>query len=438
MTARKNEMSKKNSSASHSNSLANSGDLADWSRRDFLKHSSAALAGMTLASHSVTAVNTVPKKIHIGVVGGGFGTAFQWHKHPDCIVEAVSDLRSERRKRLMETYNCPKAYNSLEELVLDKNIDAVAIFTEGTNHVKHTVEAMKHGKHVISAVPACWATLEEAQLLLDTVNRYGLSYMMAETSYYRQSTISVRKFFRQGRFGEIFYCQAEYQHAGIEALYFEIINGRRVRTWRYGTVPMHYPTHATGFLVGVTGERLTEVVCHGWGDNDPIRKDNIYNNPFWNESAMFKTNRGNAFRANIWRRGAHRGTERAEWIGVKMSFYDAHPNGIGPIIIRADKHRTEKDDAGFVRHLPRREEYKQPQWWQTDMLPEPLRHNSGHGGSHTFLTHEFIDALTHGRPPAVDVYESLAYTVPGIVAHDSAMQGGALKKIPQFDRPAKT
>jgi len=438
MQIRRTAILKKDSSVPQSRGRGRSGSLTGWSRRDFLKRSGSALAGMTLASQSVMAVNTAPKKIRIGVVGGGFGTAFQWHEHPDCIVEAVSDLRADRRKRLMETYNCQKAYNSLEELVLDKKIDAVAIFTEGTNHVKHTIEAMKHGKHVISAVPACWGSLEEAELLLDTVNKYRLSYMMAETSYYRQSTISVRKFFQQGKFGEIFYCQAEYQHAGIEALYFEQINGRRVRTWRYGRPPMHYPTHATGFLIGVTGERLTEVVCHGWGDDDPTRKDNVYNNPFWNESAMFKTNLGHAFRANIWRRGAHRGCERAEWVGIKMSFYDAHPNGIGPIIIRSDKYRKEKDDAGFVRDLPNREEYKQPQWWKTDMLPEPLRHNSGHGGSHTFLTHEFIDALTHGRQPAINVYEALAYTVPGIVAHDSAMRGGDFKKIPQFDRPTKT
>jgi len=73
----------------------------------------------------------------------------------------------------------------------------------------------------------------------------------------------------------------------------------------------------------------------------------------------------------------------------------------------------------------------------TVLLPEPLRHDSGHMGSHTFLTHEFIDALAHSRKPAIDIYESLAYTVPGIIAHESALRGGQLMKIPQFD-PAGT
>ncbi len=399
------------------------------SRRDFLKQSSALLAGLPLASSAALAVNTAPEKIHIGVVGGGFGCSFQWHEHPDCVVEAVSDLRPERRERLMKTYQCSKSYPSLEELVKDTKIDAVAVFTEGPNHVKHVIEVMKHGKHAISAVPASMGGgVAAAEQLLEAVKKYGMTYMMAETTYYQQPTISVRKFYDQGKFGNLFYTEAEYQHDGLESLYFE--NGKR--TWRYGIAPMHYPTHCTAFLTGVTGERLTEVTCHGWGDDSPFCKDNDYHNPFWNESAMFKTDQGHGFRMNVWWKGAHRGTERAEWIGDKMSFYCGDPNGLGPVIVRSGAGLQEKDDAGFVRNLPNRESYEQPEWWKTDMLPEPLRHNSGHHGSHTFLTHEFIDALTHDRTPTVDIAQALAYTVPGIVAHESALRGGELLKIPKL------
>ena len=69
---------------------------------------------------------------------------------------------------------------------------AVAIFTEGPNHVKHVGEVMKHGKHAMSAVPASLGGgLEEAEQLLDTVKKYGLTYMMAETSYYQQPALPV-------------------------------------------------------------------------------------------------------------------------------------------------------------------------------------------------------------------------------------------------------
>src|SRR5690606_25413165 len=117
-------------------------------------------------------------------------------------------------------------------------------------------------------------------------------YMMAETSTYRQDTISAKKFYKEGRFGNIFSSAAQYYHPGLEVLYFTP-DGKR--TWRHGLPPMLYPTHTTAMLIAVTGERLSTVSCIGWGDNDPILKSNSFNNPFWNETAFFKTNRGNAF-----------------------------------------------------------------------------------------------------------------------------------------------
>jgi predicted dehydrogenase len=394
-------------------------------RRQFISRS-AVMAGTAMLYNPLLSVEPAPRKIRIGVVGGRFGTSFQWHEHPNCIVEAVSDLRPERNKALMETYHCYKSYPSLEEMVKDRKIDAIGIFTEGPNHVKHAMECLKHGKHVISAVPACWGSVEEAEKLFEAVKKYGLTYMMAETSYYQQFTISVRKMYERGEFGDLYYCESEYQHDGLDNLYVE--NGKR--TWRYGVAPMHYPTHCTAHITGVTGERLTEVVCHGWGDDSPYLKDNHYKNPFHNESALFKTSEGNSFRANIWWKGAHLGGERANWIGTNMSFYAGNGRS-GPALVKKSM-ETGSDDAGFVQSSPELEAYDQPEWWDTEILPEPLRHETGHHGSHTFLTHEFIDALLNERKPAIDIREALAYTVPGIIAHESALQGGQLLKIPQF------
>ena len=45
---------------------------------------------------------------------------------------------------------------------------------------------------------------------------------------------------------------------------------------------------------------------------------------------------------------------------------------------------------------------------------------------------EFVEAILQDRKPLVDVAQSLAMTVGGIVAHQSAMKNGELLKIPQF------
>lgn len=398
------------------------------SRREFIKRGSLAAIGLSLSANKSFIIASSPKKLRIGIVGGRFGTSFQFHEHPDCIVEAVSDLRPERREKLMDVYKCSKSYNSLEQLVKDKEIDAVAVFTEGPNHLKHVLECLKNGKHVLCAVPAVWGSVEEAEILYEAVTKSGLIYMMAETSYYQQFTISARKFYQEGKFGDVFYCESEYQHDGLEKLYFE--NGKR--TWRYGVAPMHYPTHCTAHLISVTGERLQKVVCNGWGDGNQILKDNAYKNPFWNESAMFTTDKGKSFRVNVWWKGAHLGCERAQWVGDKMSFYSSNPLGTKPTIINATD-QLGKDDAGFVRTDSKVQQYQQINWWETDLLPKPLRHKSGHHGSHTFITHEFVDACINERKPTVDIHEALAYTVPGIIAHESALKGGDCLTIPQFD-----
>jgi predicted dehydrogenase len=407
-------------------------------RRGFLKKGSMAAAVMGVsqmlpsAGGQVIAGRRNSGKIRMGIAGGRFGLQFQWHEHPDCVVEAVTDLIPERRNALMKTYECSRSYPSLEEMVKDRSIDAIGIFTPAPDHVKHVKLAMEHGKHVISAVPAACCSMEEAYELLEVVERTGLTYMMAETSYYQQFVISARKFYEDGKFGNVFHCESFYQHDGLEPLFY---NADGSRTWRYGYPPMLYPTHCTAHLVGVTGERLVEVSCHGWGDDSPILKDNAYNNPFWNNTAMFKTDRGNSFYCKVWWKGAHMGNERAEWIGDKMSFYGPSRTYSSPPVIVTRTEVNDKDDAGFVRSKTQPQSYEQVEWFMTDRLPEPLRHTSGHHGSHTFLTHEFISALKEDRAPKVDIYEALSYTVPGIIAHESALNNGKSLKVPVFRRP---
>ncbi len=385
-----------------------------FSRHDFLRTS--AVLGASLGLAGAGAAEPPPasdKKVRLGIVGGGFGAAFHWHQDPNCIVEAVSDLRADRRDGLMRVYGCAKSYESLEKLILDPKIDAVAVFTEAPNHVRHCVAVMNTGKHCICAVPAA-VSLDECHQLIKAKERNHVRYMMAETSYYRWPTITARKLYEDGKFGEILYTEAEYYHPiGHDQDGLSHWNGQR--TWRYGYPPMLYPTHATAFLVGVTRERLVEVSCLGEGSDDPAFHDNAYHNPFANGSALFRTSKGHMMRCNvmweIWNHG-----ERAQWMGRHLSMFMDSWSG-QPYVI----HEDGQPDVTA-----------QPDYWH--MVPETMRVDSGHGGSHPFLTHEFITALVENREPSVNVYEAVAMTAPGIVAHQSALKGGEQMKVPRFDR----
>ncbi len=355
------------------------------------------------------------RKIKMGIVGGGFGSDFQWHEDPNCTVYAVSDLRADRRDILVNTYKCDRTYESLEKLILDKEIEAVAVFTGAPDHVRHCEMVMNAGKHCICAVPAAMS-IEECERLLEAKIRNDRRYMMAETSYYRYHAIAARELYNEGKFGELFYSEVEYYHPRDEAALRRAIRNDQ-RTWRYGLPPMLYPTHSTGFLVGVTKERFTAVRCLGYGSPDNIyikNRDNAYDNPFGAQAGIFKTDRGHMSRVNVFWDGIAEG-ERAQWFGTRMAYYMPGSGG-QPFVIQGN-------EAPDWKEVPR--------FWER--LPEPMRHETGHGGSHTFLTHEFIMALVEDREPVIDIYESLAMTAPGIIAHQSSLQGGEQMKVPNFD-----
>jgi predicted dehydrogenase len=308
-------------------------------------------------------------------------------------------------------------------------LDAVGIFTPLPLHVWMATEALKRGKHVISAVPAGMSEQELVDLM-DTVKSTGLKYMMGETSYYRPEVITCREWAKEGKFGTIFYSESEYHHEGLLALMFD---ERGYPTWRHGLPPMHYPTHCVGLVLPVIGERFTEVQAIGWGDKHEVLRTNEYNNPFWNTIGLFRTSGGHSSRISVCWHIAAGETERGLFYGDRMSYIMARPEGSPDTVVQIEKEgKTVIDSNGYPEGKVQIEPYKQPNHWET--LPPSMRVKSGHGGSHTFLVNEFISAIVEDRQPAVDVYEAVAYTLPGIVAHQSALRGGELMKIKDYGR----
>ena len=402
-----------------------------FSRRGFIRGvaTSAGVAASTRQALAQPAAEGRTGQVRIGVVGGGFGSSFQWHLHPNSKVTAVCDIRSDRLRRLAEVYHCGNTYKDFREFLKHPELDAVAVFTPLPLHVWMDIEAMKAGKHVISAVPA-GMSIEELERLLETVKSTGLKYMMAETSYYRPEVLTCMEWARQGKFGTIFYSEAEYHHEGLLPLMYD---DRGFPTWRHGLPPMHYPTHSTGIVIPITGERLVEVQAVGWGDNHEILQTNQYKNPFWNTTSFFKTSGGHCSRISVFWHVAAGGTERGAVYGDRMSYIMARPEGSPNTVVTISKDgKTILDANGYPEGDVKIEAYRQPN--HVEKLPESLRVQSGHGGSHTFITHEFVSAIIEDRLPAVNAWEAVAYTVPGIVAHQSALRGGEPMKIKDYGK----
>ena len=57
---------------------------------------------------------------------------------------------------------------------------------------------------------------------------------------------------------------------------------------------------------------------------------------------------------------------------------------------------------------------------------------AGHGGSHPHLVHAFVDAVLNDYAPYPDAKQSANITCVGILAHESALEGGTIKALPDF------
>lgn len=340
------------------------------------------------------------RKIRVGLVGHGvckFAADFGFQNHPNVEVVAVSDLIPERCAELSKVTKCNKTYPSLEELVKDDSIEAVFVATDAPSHVRHSIEALKHGKHVACAVPAVFGSLEEAYELFEVVVKSGLKYMMFETSMFHESLYSMHVLYNSGYLGEIVYSEGEYYHYFGTPL--DSFNG-----WRIGLPPQYYPTHSNAYHLCVTGESFTEVSCLGMPSIvDHLKsKNNKYGNPFGTEVATFRTSGGGMSRMVVSWDTPGFGAEAGRVRGTKGSFYDKY--------------------EGLEKNLP---DLRRP------VLP-PNVNAGGHGGSHGRLTDEFISAILQDREPLIGVDLALNLTVSGIVAHQSALKDGESMKIPQF------
>ena len=340
------------------------------------------------------------RKIRVGLVGYGyckFSAQFFFQNHPNVEVVAVSDLIPERCAELAQVTGCAKTYPSLEELVKDDRVEAVFVATDAPHHAEHCIEVLKHGKHVATAVPAVFGSLEDAGRVFEAVKKSGLKYMMFETSAFREDLFAMRQIYNAGGFDKLVYSEGEYYHYMDTPI--DSYNG-----WRIGLPPQFYPTHSNAYYSCVTGGSFTEVSCLGTPSVIEHLKpaNNVYKNSFGTEIALFRTSDSGISRMAVSWDSPGAGGEMGRIRGQKGTFYGQY--------------------EGLKKNLP-----------NTKRPPLPLGVSGGyHGGSHGYLTNEFVSAILENRKPLVDVGMALNMSVAGIVAHHSALKDGELMKIPQF------
>jgi predicted dehydrogenase len=373
------------------------------------------------------------KKINIAIIGLGFGAEFIpiYQKHPHAHLAAICQRDKKKLNAIGDAFGIDGRYDDYRQLLKDTSIDAVHINTGIPDHAWMSIEALKAGKHVACTVPMA-TSLADCKKIVDLTKKTGLRYMMMETVVYAREYLYVKELYDRGELGKIQFMQASHQ---------QDMDGWP-NYWP-GLPPMWYATHCVGPMLALTRGSAEYVSCFGSGT---IRSELIkhHQSPFAVETAHIKL-KDSDLTARIIRSlfdTARQYRESIDVYGSKKSFEWS--------LIEHQPH---------VLHTAKKPEPKIPQPVTVPdyakRLPASIRdfttkgvydlgkkthlsftQGAGHGGSHPHLAHEFITALVEGRQPYPNAVESANWTGVGLCAHQSALQGGKIVKLPRWTHEA--
>ena len=366
---------------------------------------------------------------NIAIVGLGFGAEFIpiYQRHPLSTMYAICQRNVENMNKVGDYYGIDVRYSDYDELLADPNIDAVHINSPIPNHAEQSLKALRAGKHVACTVPMA-TTVDECLEIVRTCRETGKKYMMMETVVYAREFLFVKEMYSTGELGKVQFLKASHQ---------QDMDGWP--DYWPGLPPMHYATHCVGPVAGLLRLEADYASCFGSGTIRPELAA-IHNSPFAVESAHIKF-KNSDLSAHVYRSlfdVARQYRESFEVYGDKKSFEWPLMDDGQPVIHTAKKPEPEIPQKvtvpDYAHLLPTEiQRFTTKGVYDADETQHlSFTQGGGHGGSHPHMVHEFLSALSEGRDPFPNAAQSANWTSVGILAHESAMRGGEIMKLPDF------
>lgn len=358
------------------------------------------------------------KVVKLGVVGLGRGrgvvseivgeknvklTAICDH-NPEKLASAIEHFK----KMNVEDLQC---YDNFDDLI-KSDIDAIFIATDAIYHVPYVIKAMDAGKHVISEIPAV-NSLEEARMLKAAVKAHPeLKYMCAENCCYWAFIQAWKQMYDDGKLGQAVYAESEYLHAkDFKEFKAEDYPAEH---WRSYNPAIKYITHNLGPLLYIMNDKCVSVSCF-----EPDIRYCPYKYGPENGVAIFKTAKGAVIRILI---------SFGAYVGFDHNFAIMGTKGT----LETDKVKPLEEAHSFARlsEIPGsiNEKIEIPV-----TLKFPGEAAGGHGGADKKMMLAFIDCIINDTEPPVDVDMGIRMSLPGIYAHESAVNGGTAIEIPDIE-----
>jgi predicted dehydrogenase len=360
------------------------------------------------------------KRFRAGIVGlqRGSGLLHALATHPNVEITALCDANPATLAVMGDEYRLPDSqrFTQFHDFV-NAPLDLIAIATPIEFHAQQSVAAMEAGKHVLCEQTAAY-TVDDCERLVQTVRRTGRKYMMAENYCYFHYVLQWKEMVRAGKLGQIFYAEGEYIHEITDLL-------RNPKTgeqhWRYRRAPIWYCGHTLGPLLTLMDDRIVKATGAHSGRHTHPGESIAYLDM---EVGLFQTQKGaviKILRSQVAPR--YHDLIFYSLYGTKGFVETGREGGwagtTGRIFL---KDEMKPEDGG-----------REITCLTSDPNAPAEARSGGHGTSEYFMIRDFISAIENDTQPPIDVQRAVDMTLPGILAHEAAMRGGAWLDVPAFD-----
>jgi predicted dehydrogenase len=153
----------------------------------------------------------------IAVIGAGYwgpNLVRNAQATPGLRLEYLCDLNVERAHRVLGDYSTVRVSGSVDKVLADPAVSAVAIATPAGTHHAIAMKALEAGKHVLVEKPLA-PSYEQGRGLVEAAERYNRVLMLNHTYVYTPAVRHIRDLVRSGGLGDLQYLDSVRINLGL-------------------------------------------------------------------------------------------------------------------------------------------------------------------------------------------------------------------------------
>jgi len=384
--------------------------------------------------------------IRLAIIGGGRGGAYL--KSIDLLPEKVElallcDPNPDVCARWKNDRPNLQTVADYQDVLDDDSIDAIILATPLFLHAEQACAAMEAGKHVLSEVSSAHTT-EGCWQLIETQEKTGATYMLAENFCYFRMNLMVKNMADQNAFGELTHAECGYIHDVRGATQRDgklLWRGELLRDYN----GVNYPTHSLGPVSqwlkinrGDSFDTIVTIASKPASQADYFRQLFGADHPgakqgFWKQGdsvlSLIRTKGGvviylrNDFSSPRPWNYLHYGLQGTR--GVFASGRDIYEEPVAWL----SSGETQTFAARFAPLWDFADKYEHPAW-----IKDGARAEEAGSLCAFFVLQEFADSILEGRAPAIDVYDSIAISSVFPLSCQSVKENGQPVEFPNFSK----